>query len=94
MRLFYTQEALAERDAAFRWYQEQRDGLGLSFLAHLEYLVNNIADFPSSAREYADGSRRAVMRKFPFVVVYTVESYAVVITAIFHTSRNPVARER
>ena len=46
MRLFYTQEALAERDAAFRWYQEQRDGLGLSFLAHLEYLVNNIVDFP------------------------------------------------
>ena len=53
MRLFYTQEALDERDAAFRWYQEQRDGLGLSFLAHLEYLVNNIVDFPSSAREYA-----------------------------------------
>ena len=45
MRLFYTQEALNERIAAFRWYQEQRDGLGLSFLAHLEYLVNNIVDF-------------------------------------------------
>ena len=39
MRLFYTQEALDERDSAFHWYQEQRDGLGLSFLAHLEYLV-------------------------------------------------------
>ena len=49
MRLFYTQEALAKRGAAFRGYQEQRDGLGLSFLAHLEYLVNNIVDFPSSA---------------------------------------------
>ena len=46
MRLFYTQEAAAKRGAAFRWYQEQRDGLDLSFLAHLEYLVNNIADFP------------------------------------------------
>ena len=46
MRLFYTQEALAKRGAAFRWYQEQRDGLGLSFLAHLEYLVNNIVDLP------------------------------------------------
>ena len=45
-------------------------------------------------REYADGSRRAVMRKFPFVVVYTVEGDAAVITAIFHTSRNPVARDR
>ena len=87
MKLFYTEEALDERDAAFRWYQEQRDGLGLSFLAHLEYLVNNIVDFPSSARQYADGSRRAVMRKFPFVMVYTVEGDAVVITAICHTSR-------
>ena len=94
MRLFYTQEALDERDAAFRWHQEQKDSLGLSFLAHLEYLVNNIVDFPSSAREYADGSRRAVMRKFPFVVVYTIEGDAVVITAIFHTSRNPVNLER
>ena len=94
MRLFYTQEALEERAAAFRWYQEQRGGLGFSFLAHLEYLVNNIVDFPSYAREYADGSRRAVMRKFPFVVVYTVEGDAVVITAIFHTSRKPVDLER
>ena len=34
------------------------------------------------------------MRKFPFVVVYTVESDAVVITALFHTSRNPVDLER
>ena len=90
MKLFYTQEALDERSASFRWYQEQRDGLGLSFLAHLEYLVNNILDFPSSAREYADGSRRAVMRKFPFVVVYTIEGDTVVITGIFHTSTNPV----
>ena len=94
MRLFYTEEALDERAAAFRWYQEQRDGLGLSFLAHLEYLVNNIVDFPSFAQEYADGSRRALMRKFPFVVVYTVESDAVVITALFHTSSNPVDLER
>ncbi len=45
-------------------------------------------------QEYADGSRRALMRKFPFVVVYTVESDAVVITALFHTSRNPVDLER
>ena len=34
------------------------------------------------------------MRKFHFVVVYTFEGDAVVITAIFHTSRNPAARDR
>ncbi len=34
MRLFYTQEALDERAAAFRWYQEQRVGLGLFFLGY------------------------------------------------------------
>ena len=88
MRLFYTQEALLS--AGIR---NRETALAFPSLPILS-IWSTTSSTSLLPRDYADGSRRAVMRKFPFVVVYTVEGDAVVITAIFHTSRNPVARDR
>ena len=89
MKLLYTPEVLNERDDAFRWYEERQPGLGFSFLARLELLLNHIATFPEAFRARANGRRHAPMRTFPYTVVYTLEPAAVVIVAVFHASRSP-----
>ena len=93
MRLFYTAEALDERDRAFRWYEERQPGLGRSCLDRLEQLIDHIVAFPEAFRARSNGRRHAPMRTFPYIVVYTVEPDAVVIVAVFHASRDPADRE-
>ena len=92
MKLLYTQEALDERDASFYFFEERRPGLGLTFLDRLESLINIIRLFPQVGSLKPNGSRQAVMRhapfqKYPFIVAYSVEESAIVINAIFHSSR-------
>ena len=94
MRLFYTTEALDERDRAFRWYEDRQPGLGRSFLDRLEQLIDHIVAFPEAFRVRVHGRRHAPMRTFPYTIVYTAEPDAVVIVAVFHASRDPADRER
>lgn len=82
-------EAKAEFDAATDWYEQQRVGLGVDFVARVGDVLNRIAANPQlHARVYGD-VRKAVMRQFPYGVLYREDTGEVVVIAIFHTARDP-----
>jgi plasmid stabilization system protein ParE len=90
-RLIVRPDAEAELTAAAAWYEEKRDGLGEQFVTAVETALSAIEDSPETwpywKREHP--YRRYVMRRFPFVVFYTVEPAAVTIVAIAHAKRRP-----
>lgn len=82
-------EATAEFDEAFDYYEGQRAGLGVDFAARVQQVFDRIAVNPHlHAVVFAD-IRKAVVSRFPYCVFYRAEAVRVEVIAIFHTSRDP-----
>ncbi len=87
-------EAVAEVDAAVRWYEAQETGLGLALVDRAQRARQDIADWPQAAPIFTtadDGTaiRSKAVRGFPYRIIYTVEPDAILILAYAHERREP-----
>jgi plasmid stabilization system protein ParE len=82
-------EAKAEFDAAVEWYEQQRPGLGADFLARVGAVLNRIASQPKIHAAVYGAVRKAVVTRFPYVVLYQEDVGEIVVIAVFHTARDP-----
>ena len=84
---------LAKQDIkeAATWYNSKQKGLGKRFTKTVRDKVLYIRQNPKSSSIRYDDTRCAVLDVFPFMVHYTVidKQKIVVVSAVFHTSRNP-----
>jgi plasmid stabilization system protein ParE len=81
--------ATAEFWEAIDWYDEQQDQLGKQFARELERVVKGISEGPQRFPIVVDDVRKAVLRRFPYLVFFELRSETIFILAIFHTSRHP-----
>ena len=87
-------EALEELQAAARWYEQRRDGLGFELLASVREATGRIRESPSSGspvRHVAPelGIRQLLLGRFPYAVVFIELAEELRILAFAHTSREP-----
>jgi plasmid stabilization system protein ParE len=87
-------EAVAEFDAAVRWYEEQESGVGLTLVDRAQRSRRDIADWPNAAPPFATGADGAMIRSkavrgYPYRIIYTVESDSILILAYAHQRRKP-----
>jgi toxin ParE1/3/4 len=90
VNLSNTKRAKIDVDIAMGWYESQRKGLGFEFLDCIEGTINRILKNPKLYSVKHERLRRAVTRKFPFSVFYTIEGYEVVVHAVFDNRQDPV----
>ena len=74
---------------AFGWYEEHAAGLGEEFLRATDAVFRSIVRTPLQHALVHGPVRRALMRRFPYGVFYTVGEEDVTVIAVFHASRNP-----
>jgi plasmid stabilization system protein ParE len=74
---------------AFNYYESAQAGIGAMFINYLESTFNSISTNPKGFKKISSKSRQAVVRKFPFIVIYEAIDDQIVILAVFHTSRKP-----
>ena len=81
----------AERDikSVFDWYESQQPTLGDEFLISLRERLETIREFPESAPVLFRDVRRAVVARFPYLILYVVQSTRVAVLAVLHQSRDP-----
>jgi len=91
MRRDFVLRRIAEREFedSIAWDENQCAGLGLEFRAAIEGCFQQIADHPEWFIQIRGEVRRAVVRRFPFVIHFLVEPERIVVLSVFHTSRNP-----
>jgi toxin ParE1/3/4 len=75
------QVAESDLEAAQDWYERQRQGLGAEFREAVDLLFRRLADNPRIYPIVYLSTRRAVLRRFPYVVYFTVEDATVVVLA-------------
>jgi len=71
------------------WYDEQRPGLGREFRNAVDVTVARIADDPLAYPDRYRGARRALLRRFPYILWYRVLEGYVVVLACVHGRRDP-----
>jgi plasmid stabilization system protein ParE len=81
----------AEQDLvdAQKWYEEQRSGLGEEFRITVDGLISRILERPRLYPEVYRKVRRAVMRRFPYLLYFILTDDVVVVIGCLHSRRNP-----
>jgi plasmid stabilization system protein ParE len=82
-------EAIAEARAAAQWYRERNTSAADAFLSELNRAVEKISETPEMRHLYAGGTRRLLLRRFPFSVIYREVSGNIEVVAIAHGRRKP-----
>jgi plasmid stabilization system protein ParE len=82
-------EARAEALDIFRWYEEQRTGLGIVFGDALDTAIGRVRELPLAHPVVYRDLRRALVDRFPYALYYRAQSDAIVVVAVVHGRRHP-----
>jgi plasmid stabilization system protein ParE len=86
----WSRRAIGDAIEARTWYLEQEARVVPAFLAELDDAVARIERSPLAFPLYLENTRRFLLKKFPYFVVYRAsQDGAVLIVAVAHTSRRP-----
>jgi toxin ParE1/3/4 len=89
-RIIVSKRASIEIIQSIDWYNEQKKGLGKRFFSKLNSVIRIIRKNPHAFEIRYKIYRCAPVDVFPFIVVYFIpEPGRIVISAVFHSSRNP-----
>jgi toxin ParE1/3/4 len=80
-------EAHKEEEKAFEWYRERSLEAAEAFVQAIEQARFAIQESPESWAEYFHGTRRYLLKRFPYVVVYRVSTDRIDVVAIAHGRR-------
>jgi toxin ParE1/3/4 len=81
-------------EAAYEWYESEESGLGIEFLDELRGAYHRIADGPLKYQELRPNLRRALTKRFPYAIYFSIEGEAVVVLAVLHARRDPAEWQR
>ena len=71
MKVEFIEPAAIELDDAVHYYNFQSPGLGEQFLQEVLQTIDLISLFPESWSKNTIHTRKAVLRKFPYYLIYT-----------------------
>lgn len=81
--------ALEEAEGATEWYARRSVRAAALFLDELENAIERIGERPGQFPEHVFGTRRLVLRRFPYVVVFREAAAGIEIIAVAHGRRRP-----
>lgn len=85
----FHEEARQEVVAALEWYLERSELAAAQFLQELDRAIEWVASSPSRWPEYVSGTRRFLLHRFPFAVIYRELPSRIQILAVAHVRRRP-----
>ena len=88
-RLSFLPGAKIEVDTAKDWYFSRSAAAASDFADEMERAVELILDGPDRWPNHLHGTRRFLLRRFPFLVVYRVLGDSVLVVAVAHAARKP-----
>lgn len=81
-------EALSDSRKAVAWYCERSVQAANKFANEMERMLGRIATTPLLFPAYDDDHRYAMLTRYPYSIIFRVESQTVKVIAIAHASRS------
>jgi plasmid stabilization system protein ParE len=82
-------EAAIELQDAASWYEGERAGLGDRFLDAIAATMERITGGPHTFPALPSGLRRALVARFPYMIIFVADSERVHVVAFAHAKRRP-----
>lgn len=89
MQVEFIEPASIELDDAIEYYNLQVEGLGKKFLNEILETIELISHFPQLWTQNTENTRKAVLRKFPYNLIYSLLGDKIYIIAVAHQNREP-----
>lgn len=93
MTVEFLPQARREWAEAISFYNEQRSNLGYEFAIEIDRTVERIRQHPHAWTLIATRTRRALVDRFPYGILYYVHGDVIVVTAVMNLRRKPRALE-
>jgi plasmid stabilization system protein ParE len=88
-RFVFLPEAQAELQEAGAWYAERAPGLELEFSRAVDAAMAAIGRYPEAFPVVEGDMRRAVLRRFPYQLIYFRDQGRIVVVSCWHHRRKP-----
>jgi hypothetical protein len=85
----FIRAARDELDGAIRYYDSQRAGLGDEFKTEVDAALDRIEFWPNAWSSAGNDVRVCHTKRFPYGVVYLIDSDTIVVIAVAHLHRRP-----
>ena len=89
MKIVFSVFAAKELDDAVDWYEDIQVGLGSRFGRTIHDTLSRILKHPKLNSEISKGIYRAIVKKFPYGIIYSIEDDEIIVLAIAHFHRKP-----
>lgn len=89
MRVRFLETASRELDDAVDYYELEFEGLGKRFKEEVRRAVQRISRHPLAWTIEIEDIRKCLLHKFPYKLLYSVESDHMLIIAVAHQPREP-----
>ncbi len=71
------------------YYDARKDRLGKEFARELQRVMQLIRSQPHLFPKVSGEKRKAVLKRFPYLIIFEIVENTVFVLAIFHEKRNP-----
>ena len=89
MRVTLLAPAAVEFIEAVAYYDAQAPGLGSAFEGEFSKAVRLVSENPGAGAPHRHDTRRVLLERFPYAVVYRALPDRVMVLAVAHLSRRP-----
>ncbi len=89
VRVEYVAEASRELDEAFDWYLEHSLAAAEAFLAEIDHGIRLIRRTPRLWPQFESRTRRYVLRKFPYSIIFREADDLIEVVGVAHQKRKP-----
>ena len=85
----YHPKAKTEIRESLNWYEDKVIGLGLEFLLEVKSAESQVVHNPQSYPFYEYETRRYLLKRFPYALIYLESPKKITIVAVAHCKRKP-----
>src|SRR5580698_10020326 len=90
MNYFFHPEAESEFFDAIEYYEKCEKGLGYDFATEVYFTVERILAHPKAWQFMEEGLiRRALVKRFPYGIIYAEQNREIYILSVMHLHREP-----
>lgn len=74
----------------YSWYESKKFNLGIEFIEEVEEMFNYINKYPEHYQiKYRGRYREAVLKRFPYLIIYEIIQQTIVVYSVFPSKDNP-----
>lgn len=77
----------------YTWYESKKNNLGQEFIEEVEEMFDYIKKYPEHYQiKYREKYREAVLKRFPYLVIYEIINHSIIVYSVFPSKDNPTKK--